>query len=395
MNSSFTLEPGTLLDGRFYVVKPIKAGGMGAVYEVRDRMVDDRLCALKQMLDTSSRQEERQIAIDRFLSEVQVMQTLNHPGIPKIYSSFVCDNSFFFAMEFIQGRDLASILTEDGHPGLSPSSVVGWALQALDALKYLHSRNPAITHRDIKPSNLLLRQDGRLELIDFGISRVTNPAEGFWIGTPGYAPAEQQQGEPEPSSDLYALGASMHELLTGRKPKDWDFPPFEDFGVKVPKDLQDVIFYALGTWPEERYATAEDMANALKSLSSVSYHLPQLNSSDRFEEDVLKMRDKLYPLLNDIIKRYSNECHTPYLPQNFDFFEFTLAYTTPFTLRVVKQVKDNVVRFYEKQGMLEPNLIESVNPAQPGWEAKIEALVKRFIADYEESKGGGWGLTLM
>lgn len=395
MNSSFTLEPGTLLDGRFYVVKPIKAGGMGAVYEVRDRMVDDRLCALKQMLDTSSRQEDRQVAIDRFLSEVQVMQTLNHPGIPKIYSSFVCDNSFFFAMEFIQGRDLASILTEDGHPGLSPSSVVGWALQALDALKYLHSRTPAITHRDIKPSNLLLRQDGRLELIDFGISRVTNPAEGFWIGTPGYAPAEQQQGEPEPSSDLYALGASMHELLTGRKPKDWDFPPFEDFGVKVPKDLQDVIFYALGTWPEERYATAEDMANALKSLSSVSYRLPQLDSSDRFEEDVVKMRDKLYPLLNDLIKRYSNECHTPYLPQNVDFFEFTLAYTTPFTLRVVKQVKDNVVKFYEKQGMLEPNLLDSINPSQSGWEAKIDSLVKRFVADYEESKGGGWGLTLM
>ena len=84
MRNSFTLEPGTLLDGRFYVVQPIKAGGMGAVYIVQDKMVNDRLCALKQMLDVSATTSERQLSIDRFLSEVQVMQGLNHPGIPKI-----------------------------------------------------------------------------------------------------------------------------------------------------------------------------------------------------------------------------------------------------------------------------------------------------------------------
>ena len=190
MRNSFTLEPGTLLDGRFYVVQPIKAGGMGAVYIVQDKMVNDRLCALKQMLDVSATTSERQLSIDRFLSEVQVMQGLNHPGIPKIYSSFVFEQSFFFAMEYIKGQDLATILGEQGNPGLPVNSVVGWALQTLEALKYLHSRKPPITHRDIKPSNLLLREkDQRLMLLDFGISRVTNPAEGYWIGTPGYAPA--------------------------------------------------------------------------------------------------------------------------------------------------------------------------------------------------------------
>lgn len=396
MRNSFTLEPGTLLDGRFYVVQPIKAGGMGAVYIVQDKMVNDRLCALKQMLDVSATTSERQLSIDRFLSEVQVMQGLNHPGIPKIYSSFVFEQSFFFAMEYIKGQDLATILGEQGNPGLPVNSVVGWALQTLEALKYLHSRKPPITHRDIKPSNLLLREkDRRLMLLDFGISRVTNPAEGYWIGTPGYAPAEQQQGQPEPRSDLYALGATMHELLTGRKPRDWDFPPFEEFGVQVPHSLAEVIATSLGIWPDERYASAEEMSQALKSLPDVSYSLPQADSSDRFEEAVPHLQDRLYPQLQNLITRYSNECHTPYLPKNLDFFEFTLASPTPFTLRIVKNLEKLSVDFYEKQGILGASLLDSVNPLNPGWEPKVDAVVKRFVADYEDSKNGGWGIGLM
>ena len=396
MRNSFTLEPGTLLDGRFYVVQPIKAGGMGAVYIVQDKMVNDRLCALKQMLDVSATTSERQLSIDRFLSEVQVMQGLNHPGIPKIYSSFVFEQSFFFAMEYIKGQDLATILGEQGNPGLPVNSVVGWALQTLEALKYLHSRKPPITHRDIKPSNLLLREkDQRLMLLDFGISRVTNPAEGYWIGTPGYAPAEQQQGQPEPRSDLYALGATMHELLTGRKPRDWDFPPFEEFGVQVPHSLAEVIATSLGIWPDERYASAEEMSQALKSLPDVSYSLPQADSSDRFEEAVPHLQDRLYPQLQNLITRYSNECHTPYLPKNLDFFEFTLASPTPFTLRIVKNLEKLSVDFYEKQGILGASLLDSVNPLHPGWEPKVDAVVKRFVADYEDSKNGGWGIGLM
>lgn len=396
MRNSFTLEPGTLLDGRFYVVQPIKAGGMGAVYIVQDKMVNDRLCALKQMLDVSATTSERQLSIDRFLSEVQVMQGLNHPGIPKIYSSFVFEQSFFFAMEYIKGQDLATILGEQGNPGLPVNSVVGWALQTLEALKYLHSRKPPITHRDIKPSNLLLREkDQRLMLLDFGISRVTNPAEGYWIGTPGYAPAEQQQGQPEPRSDLYALGATMHELLTGRKPRDWDFPPFEEFGVQVPHSLAEVIATSLGIWPDERYASAEEMSQALKSLPDVSYSLPQADSSDRFEEAVPHLQDRLYPQLQNLITRYSNECHTPYLPKSLDFFEFTLASPTPFTLRIVKNLEKLSVDFYEKQGILGASLLDSVNPLNPGWEPKVDAVVKRFVADYEDSKNGGWGIGLM
>lgn len=187
----------------------------------------------------------------------------------------------------------------------------------------------------------------------------------------------------------------MHELLTGRKPRDWDFPPFEEFGVQVPHSLAEVIATSLGIWPDERYASAEEMSQALKSLPDVSYSLPQADSSDRFEEAVPHLQDRLYPQLQNLITRYSNECHTPYLPKNLDFFEFTLASPTPFTLRIVKNLEKLSVDFYEKQGILGASLLDSVNPLNPGWEPKVDAVVKRFVADYEDSKNGGWGIGLM
>lgn len=395
MKKELELEPGTVLDGRFEVLKLIKAGGMGAVYEAADKMVNRRICALKQMLDQSALPSERQTAIDRFLSEIQVMQTLNHPSIPHVYSSFVYESSFFFAMEFIEGHDLAHVLRHQGTPGLPAESVVSWALQTLDALNYIHNLTPAITHRDLKPSNLILRErDNRLMLIDFGIARVTNPSEGFWIGTPGYAPAEQQQGNPEPRSDIYALGATMHELLSGRKPKDWDFPVFEDLGVEVDRNLAAVVFKALGTWPDERFSSAEEMSNALKNLPGIYVSLPSACREHEFETAVIELRGRLYPLLQKLITRYSNECHTPYLPHNIDFFEFTLAAPTPFALQIVKDPATFCVRFYEKQGILEPMFMGEIKPMEPGGCEKVDAIVDRFVTDYEDFKNASWGLMM-
>lgn len=393
MNSVLELQPGTVLDSRFEVLRLVKAGGMGAVYEAADKVLNNRVCALKQMLDMSTRPAERQVAIDRFVSEIQVMQALNHPSIPKVYSSFVHENSFFFAMEFIEGQDLAYELKHNGNPGLPADSVVGWALQTLDALDYLHHLTPAITHRDIKPSNLLLRStDGRLMLIDFGIARVSNPAEGFWIGTPGYAPAEQQQGAPEPRSDLYALGASMHELLSGRKPKDWDFPVFDDLGIEVDRGLAQVVFRALGTWPQERYANAQEMAEALRALPGIYFCIPEVGKQQHFENTMLEVKQQLYPLLNDLITRYANECHTPYLPANIDFLEFTLGAPTPFALQVIKDCDNLCVRFYEKQGILEPMFIGQVKPLEQGEIGNVARIVASFVKDYEDFKNASWGL---
>jgi serine/threonine protein kinase len=145
--------------------------------------------------------------------------------------------------------------------------VIDWAIQVCEALEYLHGLEPPVTHRDIKPSNILYRfEDHRVLLIDFGIARVTNPGEGFWIGTSGYAPPEQQLGKPEPRSDFYALAASMHELLTGIRPEDFKFVPFDEAGITVSKGLREFIEISLSLQPEDRAVNAGEMKNFLKEL---------------------------------------------------------------------------------------------------------------------------------
>lgn len=383
------LAAGTLLDnGRFRVVRMIKAGGMGAVYEVSDRLLGDRIFALKEMTDLTSDPGERVAARDRFISEIQVMQTLRHPNIPRITAQFLHENAFFFVMEFIEGVDLGQILKREGSPGLDAQRVVTWSIQVLDALIYAHAQDPPVTHRDIKPSNILLgSRDDRVRLIDFGISRVSGMTDGFWIGTPGYAPAEQQANQPEPCSDVYALGASMHELLTGRKPVDFEFPAFEQLGARVDPELARIIFDALATWPEERIPTAQAMRDRLAGLSNIRVTLPSLDTGHDFEAAAHKLKtEALDPLLQDLIQRYRNECHTPHIPKMLEFLQFTLACPTPYELQVVKDAENGEIVFLEKQGILSPHRLGAVDPLADAAGNQVKGLISKFVENYEHFK---------
>lgn len=383
------LSPGTrLFDGRFEVKRLVKAGGMGAVYEVTDRNLDNRTYALKEMTNPTNDPGERQAARDRFISEVQVMMALRHPHIPRVTASFMHDNSFYFVMELIEGIDLSQVLKEQGSPGLSPHDVVSWGLQVLDALNYLHGQTPPIVHRDIKPSNLLRNdKDGRILIIDFGIARVTNPGEGLWIGTPGYAPAEQQGGRPEPRSDLYALGASMHELLTGRKPEDFEFPSFAELGVTLDPQLDAIIAHSLAIWPEDRIGSAQEMSDRLRALEGFSISLPAVSRDHSFESAVADYKTgTLDPILSEVIRRYKNECHTPYLPKNLDYLQFTLACPLPFELLITKDNDRGRVRFAEKQHLMDARLLGEVDPADETDVLRTKAIVEQFLDNYESFK---------
>ncbi|MBI3926280.1 MAG: serine/threonine protein kinase [Armatimonadetes bacterium] len=386
------LTPGTVLDGRYRVDRLIKAGGMGAVYVVTDRSFNGKAFALKEMIDPSTDPGERQEAKTRFISEIQVMQSLLHPNIPKVSSSFIHDNSFYFVMELVEGTDLSRVLKATGGPGLAAANVVNWAVQVLDALDYLHGLTPPVVHRDIKPSNLLYRErDDRIMLIDFGIARVTNPAEGFWIGTPGYAPPEQQYGRPEPRSDLYALGATMHELLTGVKPRGLEFPSFEELGVKVDSGLKSVIAHALMHFPDERIRSAREMSARLQALEAFTISVPTADREHDFEAAVQELKKEIVdPMLGELIRRYSHECHTPYLPKKLDYLQFTLACPTTFELHVVKDSEREVLRFLEKQGLLDPTLLGEVEPLQEGASTRARSIIERFGDDYEQFRGANW-----
>jgi serine/threonine-protein kinase len=134
-------------------------------------------------------------------------------------------------MTFIEGIDLETMLSRDGKAGLPADKVMEWSKQILQVLDYLHTQNPPIVYRDIKPGNIMIHKDGRAMLIDFGIARFvqeSSKTKKTAIGTPGYSPVEQCRGQVEPRSDLYALGATMHHLLTGIEPLPFKFVPLSN-----------------------------------------------------------------------------------------------------------------------------------------------------------------------
>ena len=231
----------TLQGGRYQIMGQLGEGGMGAVYLAKDEELFGRLCVVKQMRPLFATQSERRKAEEDFKREAEVLARLNHPGhprIPEVYGYFVEGLDQYLVMKYIEGESLERRLQRTQRP-LSEAEVISCATEVVDALVYLHSRKPhPDTPRDIKPANLIVDPENRVWLVDFGLARAAVSsgarvmiAGGKTVaaGTPGYTPLEQWQMQPSTRSDIYALGATMHHLLTARDPRDrfTDFPELD------------------------------------------------------------------------------------------------------------------------------------------------------------------------
>src|SRR3954469_11131251 len=135
------LEPGTLLNDRYEIVKRIGGGGMGSVYQARDKRLSDRLCAVKEMIQTSNNEGHRKKAVDDFLRESQLLASLDHPSIPTIFDYFIEGGRYYLVMYYIQGRDLEAEMNRKGGR-VDEATVVRWGIQAADVLAYIHSQTP-------------------------------------------------------------------------------------------------------------------------------------------------------------------------------------------------------------------------------------------------------------
>jgi outer membrane protein assembly factor BamB/predicted Ser/Thr protein kinase len=264
------LPKGAILGSRYEVVKVLGLGGMGAVYQARDLRFTGvaRLCAVKEMASTTPDPHVRRLAIQNFEREANILATLNHPAIPKIYDYFTEGVRSYLVLEYIEGEDLEALMG-DLEQALPVPQVIDWAVQICDVLSYLHNQNPPVIFRDMKPSNIMLRPPNQVVLIDFGIARVFETGQkGTMIGTEGYSPPEQYRGIANPRGDIYALGATLHHLLTRRDPRLE--PPFT-FQEEPPKllnpavseELDAVIMKALEYELEKRFASADEMKVAL------------------------------------------------------------------------------------------------------------------------------------
>jgi len=269
----------------YKIVREVARGGMGAIYRAEDR-VNRRVVAIKEAcLDPACGGNIAQIR-ERLVHEMQVLLPLDHPSIPKVYEQFVRYENAYLVMEFIEGQTLQRIQEQviAAHKRLEQARVVGWALQVLDALDYLHTQPKPIIHRDIKPENLILSLDGRVVLVDFGLMKqVERQLESgpliHAIGTVEFAPPEQYAesgAHTDQRSDIYSLGATMYYLLAGHLPPravDRMLPMSMSAPLKrgaltrvnltVAPRIEAIVFKAMEIEPDKRFQSAREMREAI------------------------------------------------------------------------------------------------------------------------------------
>lgn len=269
------LQPGVTLQDRYLILGMLGTGGMSSVYKGRDLHFPNvtKLVAVKEMINLAADPTMYEMVVRNFEREADLLATLSHPAIPRIYDYFTHEATSYLVMEYIEGKDLEALLREtDGY--LAESQVLTWAIEICDVLSYLHNHpGQPIVFRDIKPSNVMVDQHAHIRLIDFGIARVFAPGQkGTMIGTEGYSPPEQYRGEAAPVGDIYALGATLHHLLTKRDPRAEAPFSFAERAIRqlnphVSPEFETVISVALSYDPKERYPSAEAMKRALMAAA--------------------------------------------------------------------------------------------------------------------------------
>ncbi len=266
-----TLPGGMTLQSRYEILSVQGVGGMGAVYRARDLRFSavEKIVAVKEMNNSAPDARLRRIGIQNFEREANILASLSHPSVPKIFDYFSEGQRSYLVLEFVEGETLEDLLEANPQP-FTQEEVVEWALQICDVLAYLHSHKPPVIFRDIKPGNLMMRHhDGRIMVIDFGIAKVfEHGARGTMIGTEGYSPPEQYRGAAEPRGDLYALGATLHHLLTARDPRleppfTFHERPIRQLNPNISPELEGAVMRALAYDVQERYSSATEMALAL------------------------------------------------------------------------------------------------------------------------------------
>jgi eukaryotic-like serine/threonine-protein kinase len=279
--------------GDYQILDELGSGGMGRVYRVRN-VISDRIEAMKVLLpDLAGRQE----LAARFLREIKVMASLDHPHIAALRTAFTADNQLIMVMEYVEGTTLAARLEQSPIP---VPDALNYIDQTLSALSYAHQRD--IIHRDIKPGNIMLTPQGIVKVMDFGIACASDQHNltmtGTTLGSLGYMSPEQVKGEAtDARSDLYSVGVSLYEMVTGQRPfqahSDYSImaahvreipkPPIE-LQPGLPAALNEIIVMAMAKDPARRFQTADAFRNA---LSSVRASLPAVPVAGKIDSQAV------------------------------------------------------------------------------------------------------------
>ena len=267
------IEPDTIIDGRYRVISRLGSGGMADVYLAQDQLLGRHL-AVKVLHHHFAEDHE---FVERFKREASSAAALSHPNIVGIFDRGEWNGTYYIAMEYVAGRSLKAIIREDG--ALDPVNAIEIVVQILRAARFAHRRG--VIHRDLKPHNVILDEEGRARVTDFGIARAgasDMTLTGSVMGTAQYLSPEQAQGFAVSSaSDLYSVGVILYELLTGVVPFEGESavaiaykqvsaaprPPSE-LNPVIPPSLDAVVMRALAKDPAQRYSDADELIVALE-----------------------------------------------------------------------------------------------------------------------------------
>jgi tRNA A-37 threonylcarbamoyl transferase component Bud32 len=277
--------------GKYNILSILGQGAMGIVYKGFDPHIE-RTVALKTIRKEALNAKEMEPLLARFKREAQAAGRLTHPGIVTVYEYGEAEDTAYIAMEFVDGREIKDFL--DKNERFPLNTIVAIISQLLDALAYSHGQG--VIHRDIKPGNILLLDNGRIKVTDFGIARIessTLTQFGDVIGTPSYMSPEQFSGQQvDNRSDLFSTGVILYHLLTGEKPFpgnslttimhrviNSDPPLMSDLNFQIPSYLDAVVLKALAKKPANRFLTADEFKAALTNLAPAGSNMPTAEDS--------------------------------------------------------------------------------------------------------------------
>lgn len=263
-------DQGTVLDGKYEILKEIGRGGMSVVYVAMDLRLNKQW-AIKEIKDDGSK--DTQTLLKGLEREANILKKVDHPVLPRIVDIIQKDKKVYVVMDYIEGRPISEILKEEG--AQPQEQVIEWAKQLSSALDYLHSMKPPVIYRDMKPSNIMLKPDGNVKLIDFGTAKeykIENNADTTALGTRGYAAPEQfgdAQGRgiynTDARTDIYCLGATLYHIVTGMNPCEppYEIKPIRQWDPSLSSGLEKILIKCTQPNPNDRYQSCSELLYAL------------------------------------------------------------------------------------------------------------------------------------
>ena len=274
MQTTGLLTPQHLLKQRYRILQQVGKGGFGAVYKASDSQFGSRLVAIKEMSQGSLSPQELVEATESFKREAMLLAGLTHPNLPRIYEQFTDMGRWYLVMDYIEGITLEEHLGKLPGNKLPVDEAIEVAGQLCRVLDYLHMRQPPIIFRDLKPANVMLTPHGHCYLIDFGIARHFKPGQArdtTALGSTGYAAPEQYgKAQTTPRADIYALGATLHQLLSGLDPSEtpFQFAPLRLAGHPILARLEQLVMQMVAMDASKRPASAAAIRQELQTIAT-------------------------------------------------------------------------------------------------------------------------------